>query len=72
MFVIMKMVNIIILNFINLLENGGFENWDMVEIEKVNATDKKDLEKNERRVIDELKPILNCRIPGRTAERILC
>ena len=47
-------------------DNGGFENWDMIEIEKVNATDKKDLEKNERRVIDELKPILNCRIPGRT------
>ena len=49
-------------------ENGGFENWDMIEIEKVNATDKKDLEKNERRVIDQLKPILNCRIPGRTVK----
>ena len=47
-------------------ENGGFENWDMIEVEKVNATDKKDLEKHERRVIEELKPVLNCRIPDRT------
>jgi hypothetical protein len=47
-------------------ENGGFDNWNMIEIEKVNATDKKDLEKNERRVIEQLKPILNCYIPGRT------
>jgi len=47
-------------------ENKGFENWDMIEIEKVNATDKKDLEKNERRVIEELRPSLNCSIPHRT------
>jgi hypothetical protein len=47
-------------------DNGGFENWDMIEIEKVNATDKKNLEKHERRVIEELKPILNYQIPGRT------
>jgi len=47
-------------------ENGGFDNWDMIEIEKVNATDKKDLEKNERRIIEQLKPALNCIIPGRT------
>jgi hypothetical protein len=47
-------------------ENGSFDNWDMIEIEKVNATDKKDLEKNERRIIEQLKPALNCIIPGRT------
>jgi hypothetical protein len=49
-------------------ENGGFQNWDMIEIEKVNATDKKDLHKNERRVIEELRPVLNCNIPYRTGK----
>ena len=52
-------------------ENGGFENWDMVEIEKVNATDKKHLCKNERRVIEQLKPNLNCNIPGRTGKEYM-
>jgi hypothetical protein len=47
-------------------QNGGFNNWEMIEIEKVNATDKKDLHKNERRVIEELRPVLNCRIPCQT------
>ena len=28
--------------------NGNWDNWDMVEIEKVNASDKRDLHKKER------------------------
>ena len=47
-------------------ENGGFENWEMIQIKTVNANDKRDLEAEERLVIEELKPSLNCYIPTRT------
>ena len=40
-------------------DNGGFENFDMILIEKVNVDNKRDLEKIERKYIDELKPSLN-------------
>lgn len=46
--------------------NGGWDNWDMVEIEKYNATDKQDLHKRERYHIETLKAVLNCELPGRT------
>ena len=46
-------------------DNGGFENWCMIEIEKYNATDKRDLEKRERYFIETLKTSLNSRIPTR-------
>lgn len=47
-------------------DNGGFDNWDMVEVEKYNATDKNDLHKRERYYIETLKPTLNKAIPTRT------
>ena len=47
-------------------ENGGWDNWDMIQIKTVNATDKRYLEAEERLVIEELKPSLNCCIPTRT------
>jgi hypothetical protein len=47
-------------------ENGGFENWSMVEIEKFEALDKKDLHKRERHYIETLKSELNKHIPTRT------
>ena len=46
--------------------NGNFENWDMIEIEKYKATDKRELEKRERYWIDTLKPSLNIQIPTQT------
>jgi len=44
-------------------ENGGFENWDMVEIEKYEAKDKFDLNKRERYFIELYKSSLNTRRP---------
>lgn len=47
-------------------DNGGFDNWDMVEVEKYKATDKNDLHKRERYFIETLKSTLNKAIPTRT------
>ena len=47
-------------------DNGGFENWSMIEIERYSATDKKDLEKRERHYIETLQSTLNKSIPTRT------
>ena len=44
-------------------EHGGFENFDMILIETVNCNTKLELHKIERKYIEELKPILNDRIP---------
>jgi hypothetical protein len=46
--------------------NGGFTNWDMVEIEKFDATDKRELLSRERYWIELLRPSMNKAIPGRT------
>lgn len=52
--------------YIFIRDNGGFDNWDMIEIEKYKATDKRDLEKRERYYIESLKSSLNKNIPTRT------
>ena len=52
-----KDYNIYVYQFIR--ENGGFDNWDFVEIERVNAIDKSDLHKRERFYIESLKSTLN-------------
>jgi len=49
-------------------DNGGWENWDMVLIEKVNCNDKLELHKIERYYIEKFKSSLNMRIPSRTLE----
>ena len=46
--------------------NGGFDNWDMIQIEQYEATDKRDLESRERYYIETLKSKLNRQIPTRT------
>jgi hypothetical protein len=46
--------------------NGGWENWDMVEIEKYSCNDKRELHTRERYWIESLKSNLNCVIPTRT------
>ncbi len=46
--------------------NGGWENWDMILVEYVNCNSKQELEKEERIVIELLKPILNIQLPTRT------
>jgi predicted GIY-YIG superfamily endonuclease len=46
--------------------NGGWDNWDMVQIEAYEAKDKHDLHSRERYWIEMLKPSLNKQIPTRT------
>jgi predicted GIY-YIG superfamily endonuclease len=48
--------------------NGGFENFDMIEIERYNAIDGYDATKRERYYIDELKATLNIGKPTRTPD----
>ena len=59
-----KKSNIYIYEFIR--ENGNWENWEMIEIEKYNAVDKLDALKKERYFLEELKATLNKKIPSRT------
>ena len=47
-------------------ENNGWDAFDMIEIERYNATDKRNLETRERHWIEVLKPTLNMTIPTRT------
>jgi len=54
--------------YICIRENGNFENWDMVEVEKYEATDKQDLHKRERYWVETLKSSLNSYIPTQTRE----
>jgi hypothetical protein len=49
-------------------ENGGFYNWQMIQLEVVNYETKRDLEAHERRWIEQLKPKLNKQIPMRTKQ----
>ena len=46
--------------------NGGWNAWNMIQIEAYNATDKRSLEARERHWIETLKPSLNKYIPTRT------
>ena len=44
-------------------ENGGFSNWDMIQVEQYNAKDKRDLESRERYWLETLNATLNNNIP---------
>ena len=46
--------------------NGGWDIWDMVLLEKYPCNDKYELEKRERHWMEELKSSLNSNIPTRT------
>lgn len=47
-------------------DHGGFNNWDMIEICKLECIDKRDAERNERKYIEDLGASLNKIIPTRT------
>jgi hypothetical protein len=59
-----KQRNRIVYKFIR--ENGGWDNWDMVQIEEYCAKDKKDLLSRERHWLENLGATLNKEIPLRT------
>jgi len=59
--------NLNVYNYIR--ENGGWDNWEMVEICKANeCIDRKALHKKEREYIELFQPTLNIYIPMRTIE----
>ncbi len=47
-------------------DNGGWDNWDMIQIKEFSCDNKKEKETEERKHIEELKPSLNKSIPTRT------
>jgi hypothetical protein len=55
--------NIRVYQFIR--ENGGWDNWDMIEIEIIYVDSKKEAERRERYWIETLQATLNCNIPSR-------
>ena len=61
-----KGYNIKVYQFIR--EHGGWENWTMILIEKVNVNCKLELHKIERKYIEELQPSLNKALPLRTCK----
>jgi hypothetical protein len=46
--------------------NGGWNNWSMVEIEKIPCYDSNEAHKRERYWVETLRATLNCKIPSRT------
>lgn len=54
------------LKYIYMRENGGWDMWDMIEIEKYPCNDKREAETQERYWIDFYKSKLNSSIPTRT------
>ena len=47
-------------------DSGGFDNWNMIEIEKYNCIDRLEASKRERHWVEELKSTLNKQMPSRT------
>ncbi len=59
-----KRHNLYIYKFIR--EHEGWKNWSMIQIKSFPCDTKRELETEERKVIEELKPELNKNIPTRT------
>ena len=54
--------------YVFIIQNGGWDNFDMIEIEKYNASDHNDALKRERYWFEELNATLNKQIPSRTQQ----
>ena len=50
-------------------ENGGWDNWDMVQVAEVNAKDKRELHATERRYVEQLGATLNRQVPTKTRKQ---
>ena len=59
-----KGYNLYVYQFIR--EHGGWDNWSIIEIEKINCIDSNQARTNERRYIELLGATLNSRCPSRT------
>jgi hypothetical protein len=58
--------NLYVYQFIR--EHGGWNNWSMIELEKICCVDEKDAAKHERRYFELLGATLNKEVPSRTRE----
>lgn len=58
--------NLYVYQFIR--DNGGWNNWRMIQLEVVNYDTRRDLEAQERRWIEQIKPKLNKNIPTRNVK----
>src|SRR5690606_13128082 len=47
-------------------ENGGWNNWTMIQLVSVACKSKRELESIERQYIEQLRPTLNRQVPTRT------
>ena len=63
-----KKYNLNVYKFIR--DHGGWDNWDMIEIKKVNCDTKRELDKEERAVLEQLGGTLNTNIPTSTMKEI--
>jgi len=52
-------------------DNGGWNNWDMIQIKEFSCENKREKETEERKCVDELKPTLNSNIPNRSKKEWL-
>lgn len=59
-----KAYNLYVYQFIR--DNGGWDNWSMIEIERISCIDGNDVLKQERRCIELLGATLNKQVPSRT------
>lgn len=59
-----KNYNLYVYRFIR--DNGNWENWDLVEVERYSAIDKRDLERRERHWFETLGATLNKYVPIQT------
>ena len=50
-------------------ENGGWENWDMVQVAEVIAKDKRELHATERQYVERLGATLNRQVPTKTRKQ---
>ena len=50
-------------------ENGGWENWDMVQVAEVNPKDKRELHATERQYVERLGATLNRQVPTKTRKQ---
>ena len=51
--------------YLFIRENGGWENWDMIQIKAFKCENKRELEAEERKIIEETGATLNKNIPFR-------
>ena len=52
-------------------DHGGWDNWEMIEIKKVNCETKRELEKEERAVLELLGGTLNKNVPYRNMKEYM-